>query len=61
MRNEQNIETALSLWNTAHFKLCFDSRAKTALNKLIQTGKIAPKDEVAQRAFCCFSRNARSQ
>jgi hypothetical protein len=51
---EQNIETALSLWNTAHFKLCFDSRAKTALNKLIQTGKIAPKDEVAQESILLF-------
>jgi hypothetical protein len=32
--------------------LCFDSRAQTALNKLIQTGKIAvSKDEVAQEHF----------
>jgi hypothetical protein len=37
--------------NTAHL-LCFDSRAQTALNKLIQTGKIAvSKDEVAQEHF----------
>jgi oxygen-independent coproporphyrinogen-3 oxidase len=62
MSNEkwkQNIETALSLeYRISSYALTVEP--KTALNKLIQTGKIAPKDEVT-RAFCCFSRNARSQ
>jgi oxygen-independent coproporphyrinogen-3 oxidase len=45
MSNEkkQNIEKALSFCTT-HLELCFDGRAQTAMNKMIQTGKMeAPK------------------
>jgi oxygen-independent coproporphyrinogen-3 oxidase len=47
---KQNIETALSLgYHISSYALTVEP--KTALNKLIQTGKIAPKDEVAQEHF----------
>lgn len=49
----QNIETALA-FNVPHIS-CYalTVEPKTALNKLIQTGKIAePSDEVAQEHFC---------
>ncbi|MFV8356235.1 radical SAM family heme chaperone HemW [Flavobacterium sp. XS1P32] len=55
MSNEkwkQNIETALSFGIPHISSYALTVEPKTALNKLIQTGKIAaPKDEVAQEHF----------
>ena len=55
MSNEkwkQNIETALSFGILHISSYALTVEPKTALNKLIQTGKIAaPKDEVAQEHF----------
>jgi oxygen-independent coproporphyrinogen-3 oxidase len=55
MTNEkwkQNIETALSFGIPHISSYALTVEPKTALNKLIQTGKIAaPKDEVAQEHF----------
>ncbi|MDI5889355.1 radical SAM family heme chaperone HemW [Flavobacterium yafengii] len=55
MSNEkwkQNIETALSFGISHISSYALTVEPKTALNKLIQTGKIAaPKDEVAQEHF----------
>nr|WP_309760612.1 radical SAM family heme chaperone HemW [Flavobacterium sp.] len=55
MSNEkwkQNIETALSFGIPHISSYALTVEPKTALNKLIQTGKIAaPKDEVAQQHF----------
>jgi oxygen-independent coproporphyrinogen-3 oxidase len=55
MSNEkwkQNIETALSFGIPHISSYALTVEPKTALNKLIQTGKIAaPKDEVAQKHF----------
>ncbi len=55
MSNEkwkQNIETALSFGIPHISSYALTVESKTALNKLIQTGKIAaPKDEVAQEHF----------
>ena len=55
MSNEkwkQNIETALSFGIPHISSYAMTVEPKTALNKLIQTGKIAkPKDEVAQEHF----------
>ena len=55
MSNEkwkQNIETALSMGIPHISSYALTVEPKTALNKLIQTGKIAaPKDEVAQEHF----------
>lgn len=55
MSNEkwkQNIETALSFGVPHISSYALTVEPKTALNKLIQTGKIAaPKDEVAQEHF----------
>jgi oxygen-independent coproporphyrinogen-3 oxidase len=55
MSNEkwkQNIETALSFGIPHISSYALTIEPKTALNKLIQTGKIAaPKDEVAQEHF----------
>jgi len=52
---KQNIETALS-FNIPHISsYALTVEPKTALNKLIQTGKIAePKDEVASEHFNIF-------
>ena len=55
MSNEkwkQNIETALSFGVSHISSYALTVEPKTALNKMIQTGKIAaPKDEVAQEHF----------
>ncbi len=55
MTNErwrQNIETALSFGIPHISSYALTVEPKTALNKLIQTGKVdAPKDEVAQEQF----------
>ena len=55
MTNErwrQNIETALSFGIPHISSYALTVESKTALNKLIQTGKVdAPKDEVAQEHF----------
>ena len=49
---KQNIETALSFGIPHISSYALTVEPKTALNKLIQTGKIAaPKDEVAQEHF----------
>ena len=49
---KQNIETALSFGISHISSYALTVEPKTALNKLIQTGKIAePKDEVAQEHF----------
>ena len=49
---KQNIETALSFGISHVSSYALTVEPKTALNKLIQTGKIAkPKDEVAQEHF----------
>ena len=51
-RWQQNIETALSFGIPHISSYALTVEPKTALNKLIQTGKVAaPKDEVAQEHF----------
>jgi oxygen-independent coproporphyrinogen-3 oxidase len=62
MSNEkwkQNIETALSFGIPHISSYALTVEPKTALNKLIQTGKLLLL-KMNAKAFCCFSRNARA-